>query len=139
MGGLVIPSQRGRNQPFREALLVALRLALEGLFPEGVLVGDSQSSTWLLGSSKVPHCGFLFDSTDTTTLALRAPGLAAALLTSLGFSWITGAREAEKEGTLLGTPTVCWVFARLISFDHYPSRKIVASRSYLYGRRGSQR
>lgn len=86
MGGVVIPSQRGRNQPFREALLVAFRLALEGLFPEGVLVGDSQSSTWLPGSSRVPHHGFPSDSTATTTLALRAPGLAAALLMSLGFS-----------------------------------------------------
>ena len=91
MGGLVIPSQRGRSQPFREPLLAILHLALEGLFPDGVLVKDSRISTRLLGFPRVPDLGLLSDSKATTTLALRASGLASALLTSLEFSRITGA------------------------------------------------
>lgn len=39
LGGLVIPSQKGRNQPFGEPLLVAVRLTLGWLFPEQVLSG----------------------------------------------------------------------------------------------------
>lgn len=29
---------------------------------------------------------------------------------------------------------MCWVLVHLISFDHYPLRKTVVSRSHLYGR-----
>ena len=66
------PFTERQNPALPETTPTGYCLPLEGLFPHGVLVGDSQISTWLPEFPRVPHLGLLSDSKATTMLAPSA-------------------------------------------------------------------